>query len=151
MPPRINLPPITRALLLTLLALSTLNAVQRTRKWNASLPDTPPTSRLATATNYLSSPNWAIPYLALVPSRSIYYPWTFLTASLVENNVVSLAISGTVLWFGGKYLERAWGSNEFAKFVLFVTMIPNILSFLIYAGWHLAVGTLELYVKSYIS
>ncbi|KAK5120289.1 hypothetical protein LTR85_006495 [Meristemomyces frigidus] len=139
MPPRINLPPLTRALLLTLLLLSALNAALRTRKWTASLPTTPSpatTGLAAKAANYLSSPSYAIPYLTLVPTTSIRYPWTFLTAALVENNVVSLAISGSVLWFGGRYLERAWGSMEFGKFVLFVTVIPNILSFCVYGVWH---------------
>ncbi|KAK4548069.1 hypothetical protein LTR36_010789 [Oleoguttula mirabilis] len=145
MPPRITLPPLTRALLLTLLALSALNAVLRTRKWTASLPSTPtsPNSLAATAANYLSSPSYAIPYLALIPTQSIRYPWTFLTAALVENNVVSLAVSGSVIWFGGRYLERAWGSTEFGKFVLFVTMIPNLLSFGVYAFWHGVAGTPE--------
>lgn len=153
--PRLNLPPLTRALLLTLLALSVLNAVLRTRKWTASLPTSTSTTTTPTtpslvdkAANYLSSPSYAIPYLVLVPTASLRYPWTFLSASLVENNVLSLGISVAVLWFGGRYLERAWGSTEFGKFVLVVTAIPNVLSFCVYAIWHGVVegGTPELYV-----
>ena len=133
MPPRINLPPLTRGLLLVSLALSALNAALRTSKWTASLDGAPsPTA----ASNYLSSPEWAIPYLVLIPVKSIRYPWTALTGSLIENNIVSLAISWSVIWFGGRYLERAWGSKEFGKFVLFVTMIPNLASFFLYAVWH---------------
>lgn len=72
----------------------------------------------------------------LIPTKSIVFPWTFLTSALIENNVVSLVISSAVVYFGGKYLERAWGGQEFIKFTLFVTMIPNIITFFIYAVWH---------------
>jgi membrane associated rhomboid family serine protease len=134
MPPRINLPPLTRSLLLTLLSLSLLNAFLRFRSWSSS---TPTNEQSSTAPSiYLTSPLWAIPYLVLIPTQSIKFPWTFLTSALIENNIVSLAISSAVVWFGGKYLERAWGGQEFAKFVLFVTTIPNILTFFIYAVWH---------------
>lgn len=141
--PRINLPPLTRGLFLINIALSALNATLRLRHWTTSLSDAPASKLAVTPSNYLSSPIWAIAYLALVPVKSIRYPWTFLTAALVENNIVSLAISGSVIWFGGRYLERAWGSKEFGKFVLFVTMIPMIWSFGVYAVWHGMVGTPE--------
>jgi membrane associated rhomboid family serine protease len=132
--PRINLPPLTRGLLLTLLSLSAVNAALRFRSWSTS---TPTNEQSTTAPSiYLTSPQWAIPYLVLIPTKSIKFPWTFLTSALIENNIVSLVISSAVVWFGGKYLERAWGGQEFAKFVLFVTMIPSILTFFIYAVWH---------------
>ncbi|EME49892.1 hypothetical protein DOTSEDRAFT_68633 [Dothistroma septosporum NZE10] len=135
--PRINLPPLTRGLLLVVVALSLLNAVLRTNRWRNSLDSTP--SAIA-ATNYLSSPQWAIPYLVLIPTKSIRYPWTFVTGALVENNLASMAISASVVYFGGKYLERAWGSREFAKAILCITMIPNIVTFFIYALWHGVTG-----------
>jgi len=146
MPPRINLPPITRGLLLLNLALSALNTSIRLSKWRASIAGAPASQVAATASNYFSDPEWAVPYLVIVPIYIIYQPWVFLTAALVENNIVSLAISLSVLWFGGRYLERAWGSKEFGKFVLFVTMIPNILAFVVYGVWHATVGKPELYV-----
>ena len=139
MPPRINLPPLTRALLLTLLALSAINAVLRFRAWSSATPANEQSA--TTPSTYLTSSQWAIPYLVLIPSKSIIYPWTFLTSALIENNIVSLVISSAVVWFGGKYLERAWGGQEFAKFVLFVTMIPSILTFFIYAVWHGLTGS----------
>ncbi|CAK3887941.1 related to rhomboid family [Lecanosticta acicola] len=135
--PRINLPPLTRALLLVVFSLSALNVVLRTNKWRSSLDSTPSAT---VASNYLSSPRWAIPYLVLIPTQSIRHPWTFLTGSLVENNLVSIAISASVIYFGGRYLERAWGSREFAKFVAFVTIIPNTATFFIYALWHAVIG-----------
>jgi membrane associated rhomboid family serine protease len=131
--PRVNLPPLTRSLLLTIVVLSSLNAVIRTNSWRKSL-DSNPSAK--TVGNYLTSPEWAVPYLVCIPTKSFAYPWTVLTGALVENNVVSLAISGSVVFFGGRYLERAWGSNEFGKFILFVAVLPNFITFLLYALWH---------------
>ena len=136
--PRINLPPLTRGLLLILISLSTLNAALRFRKWSSSLTARP---GAAEAANYFSSPEWAIPYLVLVPTTAYKFPWTFLTAALVENNFVSMGVSVVVIWFGGRYLERAWGSKEFGKFALFVTMVPNLSAFFVYALWHAITST----------
>lgn len=140
MAPRINLPPLTRALVLVVLALSALNATLRFRKYNSADPSTVHSSFATKTSSYLTSPQWAIPYLVCVPPSSLRYPWTLLTAALVENNIVSLAISGAVVWFTGRYLERAYGSAEFAKFTLFVTVVPNLLCFCLYTGWRMLVG-----------
>ncbi|KFZ17027.1 hypothetical protein V502_04794 [Pseudogymnoascus sp. VKM F-4520 (FW-2644)] len=105
---RLNLPPITRALLLLLLFQSLLSAAIYFQR---------PTTDLV------------IPYLALIPSMSLIYPWTFLTSTFVESNVLSLAISGLTIWHGGRYLERAWTSREFAKFVAMVAVVPNVFAF----------------------
>ncbi|KXL44483.1 hypothetical protein M433DRAFT_138541 [Acidomyces richmondensis BFW] len=141
--PRINLPPLTRAVVLVVLLLSALNATIRTRKWTASLEETPATQLATHASNYLNNPQLAVPYLVLVPLKSLRYPWTTVTAAFVENNIISLSISLAVIWFGGRYLERAWGSKEFGKFILFVTWIPNVVSFFLYGLWHSLVGTPE--------
>jgi membrane associated rhomboid family serine protease len=147
--PRFNLslPPLTRALFLVLLALSALNVSLRFRKWTASMDSTPSAT---TPSNYISAPELAVPYLVLVPMKSVKFPWTFLTAALVENNGISLAISGVVIWFGGRYLERAWGSTEYTKFLLFTTMIPNIFAFLVYALWHGVTSTPAQYVLTHL-
>jgi membrane associated rhomboid family serine protease len=120
MPLRINLPPLTRALLLLLLILSLLNASFSVR------------SLIRVQ---------AVPALAIIPARSLKYPWTMLTAALVETNLISFAISAITIFYGGRYLERAWTSQEFAKFVLFVTMIPNLLTFAIYCLWYTVTGS----------
>jgi membrane associated rhomboid family serine protease len=70
-----------------------------------------------------------IPYLNLIPQLSLTYPWTFLTTTLVESNVFTLTIAGLTLWYGGRYLERAWSSREFGKFLIIVSLIPNLLCF----------------------
>lgn len=112
MAPRINIPPVTRALLIALLFQSILSAAIRYRQWNEN-------ARIV------------IPYLTLVPQLSLVYPWTFLTTSLVESNIFTLAISGVTLYQGGRYLERAWSSADLAKFVALVTLVPNVLTFMV--------------------
>src|SRR4051794_13791973 len=110
MPPRINIPPVTRILLIVLSVQSVLSAAIRYRQWSAN-------SEIV------------IPYLNLVPQLSLVYPWTFLTTTLVESNVFNLTIACLTLYHGGRYLERAWSSREFAKFLLVSSLVPNVLCF----------------------
>jgi len=121
---RLNIPPITRALLVLLLTLSILSASLRFRPSEPIL-------------RY--NPN-GVPFLSLVPDKSIEYPWVVLTAAFIEHNLFSLSASGLTIFFGGRYLERAWGSSEYVKFLLFVTMIPNILAFVVYWLWYALTG-----------
>ncbi|KAK8107830.1 eukaryotic integral membrane protein-domain-containing protein [Apiospora kogelbergensis] len=72
-----------------------------------------------------------VEWLTLVPQLSLFYPWTFVTTTLVESNIFTLSIAGFTLFHGGRYLERAWSSREFAKFLLVVSLIPNFLCFLV--------------------
>ncbi|KAF6819936.1 Rhomboid-like protein 19 [Colletotrichum sojae] len=110
MPPRINIPPVTRVLLAVLVLQSFLSAAIRYRQWSA-------TSEIV------------IPYLTLIPQLSLIYPWTFLTSTLVENNIFTLGIAGVTIYYGGRYLERAWSSAELAKFVAITAVIPNTMTF----------------------
>jgi membrane associated rhomboid family serine protease len=110
MPPRINIPPLTRILLAVLVLQSLLSAAIRYRQWTANS-------------------DIVIPYLTLIPQLSLIYPWTFLSTTLVENNIFTLTIACLTIYHGGRYLERAWSSSELAKFMVIVSLIPNILSF----------------------
>ncbi|RFU71928.1 hypothetical protein TARUN_10331 [Trichoderma arundinaceum] len=110
MPPRINIPPVTRVLLGTLLFQSVLSAAIRYRQWS-------------------ENGNIVIPYLTLIPQLSITYPWTFLTASLVEGNIFTFGLGAVTLYHGGRYLERAWSSADLAKFIVLVCLVPNVLTF----------------------
>ncbi|EON67974.1 hypothetical protein W97_07120 [Coniosporium apollinis CBS 100218] len=121
MAPRFNLPPLTKYLLATLFIFTLLNAILR-----------PYSSWVEGAEKAGISKGDGAPYLAIVPRQSIVYPWVCLTAALVEQNIFGLLITGATVFYGGRYLERAWGSSEFAKFILFVAMIPNILSWVLY-------------------
>jgi membrane associated rhomboid family serine protease len=112
MTPRLNLPPVTRGLLAVLLFQSILNAAIRYRQWDAE--------------TFV-----VVPYLILVPQWFINYPWTVLTTTLVESNIFTLAVAGVTLFQGGRYLERAWSSAELAKFLLLVSLVPNLLTILV--------------------
>uniref|UniRef100_A0A093VJ89 Putative membrane protein n=1 Tax=Talaromyces marneffei PM1 TaxID=1077442 RepID=A0A093VJ89_TALMA len=129
MPVRINLPPATRAVLISQLALSFLYNVARWRQ----LDDGPP------ASGTQSTP--IVPYLTLVPSMFYYYPWTILTATFVEQNIFTVLMNGATVFYGGKYLERAWGSKEFGKFILVIALIPNALMIMIYIFWGAVTGS----------
>lgn len=118
--PRINIPPLTRGLIIGLLTFSILNTTLRFR-YSAPILEHNPVG---------------VPFLTIVPKESFKSPWVIATAALVEQNLLSLAASGLTLFYGGRYLERAWGSAEYAKFILFVTMIPNLLSFITYWIWY---------------
>ncbi|KAF2749196.1 DUF1751-domain-containing protein [Sporormia fimetaria CBS 119925] len=118
---RINLPPLTRSLLASIVVFTLLNIVLRPGpdwKQKAGKP--------------LTSVGDGVPYLTLVPGQSVIYPWVFLLATAVEENLLGLVVTGFTVFYGGRYLERAWGSKEFSKFILFVAMVPNLLSFLLY-------------------
>ncbi|KAL4892605.1 rhomboid family protein [Aspergillus ambiguus] len=120
MPPRINIPPATRICLISLLTLSLLYNIARWRQLTT-------TTTTTTTTPGTSSPvTPVVPYLTLVPSYLLYYPWTLLTATFVEQNIFTVLLNAATLFYGGKYLERAWGSREFAKFILAVAIIPNV-------------------------
>jgi membrane associated rhomboid family serine protease len=127
---RINLPPLTRSLLAGQVVFTLLNFALRPNSGWVEKVEKP-----------LVGVGNGVPYLTLVPGRSIIYPWVFALATVVEQNLFGLITSGLTIFYGGRYLERAWGSQEFTKFIMFVAMIPNILSFLLYMLGHLITGS----------
>lgn len=110
---RINIPPATRALLCVLIVISV--AHQLTRQFVGGGQGE---------------------FFALIPQLTIFYPWVYITATFAEQNLITLSIAGATVLYGGKYLERAWGSMEFAKFILLVTLAPNIAATIIYVAWY---------------
>jgi membrane associated rhomboid family serine protease len=118
---RINIPPATRICLVSLLTLSLLYNIARWRQIDTT-GGTPTTSPL-------------VPYLTLVPSFFYYYPWTIVTATFVEQNIFTVVLNAATVFYGGKYLERAWGSREFSKFIAVVAVIPCIAIIPIYLIW----------------
>lgn len=119
---RINIPPVTRALLLTQVVFSFLYNLARWRQLGNSAGES-------------TSQPTPVPYLTLVPSACLFYPWTFLTATFVEQNIFNLLMNGATVFFGGKYLERAWGSRSFALVILIAAAIPNLLMVPTYIVW----------------
>ena len=137
MPPRINVPPLTRGLIVALVSLSFLNGLLRYRDYLAV------SAEQSNAVAYAAI--ISEPYLVVFPKFSYYYPWVLVTATFVEQNILGLALSGLTIFFGGRYLERAWSSAEFAKFMLIASVIPNFLSFAIY--FILAASLRDQYVR----
>jgi membrane associated rhomboid family serine protease len=121
--------------------LSVLTGALRYRQWNAQHgegdnrkePPSEPSSIV-------------IPFLTIVPQLSLFYPWVFVVATLVEQNLFTLATTAATIFYGGKYLERAWGSPEFAKFLLVISVVPNVLAFATYILWFAFTGNV---VRSY--
>ncbi|KAJ5476526.1 hypothetical protein N7475_002255 [Penicillium sp. IBT 31633x] len=118
---RINIPPVTRICLVSLLTLSLLYNIARWRQIDTT-GGTPTTSPL-------------VPYLTLVPSYFYNYPWTIVTATFVEQNIFTVLLNAATIFYGGKYLERAWGSREFSKFIAVVAVIPCVAIIPIYLIW----------------
>ncbi|KAJ5353204.1 hypothetical protein N7452_002178 [Penicillium brevicompactum] len=124
---RINIPPATRFCLVSLITLSLLYNIARWRQIDTT-GGTPTTSPL-------------VPYLTLVPSYFYYYPWTLATATFVEQNIFTLLLNATTIFYGGKYLERAWGSRELSKFIAVIAVIPCVAMIPIYLVWGSLGGT----------
>ncbi|KAA8893618.1 eukaryotic integral membrane protein-domain-containing protein [Sphaerosporella brunnea] len=135
--PRVNVPPLTRICLILCTALSILAGALRYRAWISQRSDSDSDSDSGTPSD---SQSFTIPYLTVVPALSVVYPWTFLTSSIVESNIFTLATTLATLFYGGKYLERAWGSEEFGKFLLVVSIVPNFLAFVLYIVWFAVTG-----------
>ncbi|KAL3446579.1 eukaryotic integral membrane protein-domain-containing protein [Aspergillus insuetus] len=123
---RINIPPATRVCLISLITLSFLYNIARWRQLDIT-PGTPTVSP-------------TVPYLTLVPSHFIFYPWTLLTATFVEQNIFTVLLNLATIFYGGKYLERAWGSREFTKFIVTIAVVPNVVMVPFYLFWIAVTG-----------
>lgn len=138
MAPRVNIPPLTRLSLIVTVSLSVITGTLRYRDWMSRQSET------STGTDSTGSTTadeyFTVPFLTVVPALSIVFPWTFVTATFVEQNIFTLFITLATLFYGGKYLERAWGSAEFGKFLLVVSVIPNFITFIIYIIWFALTG-----------
>ena len=111
---RLNVPPLTRGLLIFVIGLSLAHIA-----W-VGLP-------------LLEPGRGGVPWLVIEPPwHSAIYPWVYLTATLTETNPVGLVIAAATLFFGGRYLERAWGSRDFAAFLLIVALVSNLVVHLLY-------------------
>lgn len=119
---RINLPPLTRGILAALVLLTLLNFGLR-----------PNANWVEKVEKPIIGVGNGVPWLTIVPRLSVpWYPWVFALATVVEQNLLGLITTGLTVLYGGRYLERAWGSHEFTKFMLFVAVIPNLLTYLLY-------------------
>ena len=124
---RLNIPPVTRILLGLIVATSVL---YNTARWTS----------LQAATEKPTPKTPLVPFIALVPSEVLYYPWTLITSVFVEQNIITLVVNGATVLFGGRYFERAWGSKDFALVLLVTSLIPNILAVPTYIFWGAVLG-----------
>jgi hypothetical protein len=76
-----NIPPITKATLLTTFLLSLLCAAFRYRLY---------TAHAGTSTDPVTEQQLAVPFLTVIPAVSYVFPWTFLTAAFVQQNIFSV-------------------------------------------------------------
>lgn len=108
-----SFPPLSQALIALLFVISLVHQVLRVAR--------------------SSSPSNS-DFLVLVPQRALFQPWVYFTATFAEPNIITLLPAGFTVFYGGKYLERAWESREFGKFVLVVTLISNFVASLLYVA-----------------
>jgi membrane associated rhomboid family serine protease len=113
---RFNIPVLTRSLLILIVGLTTLNVL---------------TFPAHTFTLFLFFGRVSR-LIGIVPHESYSFPWTFLTATFVERNLFGLVLNCATVFFGGRYLERAWGMTEFGKYILVISVVPNIIVWLLY-------------------
>jgi membrane associated rhomboid family serine protease len=139
---KINLPPITRALLAVIVGLTLLYNIAR---WRLLQLDSDPGATNPNDPSLPAAPprTPVVPYIALVPSQCLWYPWTLLTATFAEQNIFTLLVNGATVFFGGKYLERAWGSRGFVHVILIASIIPNLLVVPTYLFWAAVMGNPE--------
>jgi len=101
---------------------------------------TPPVTRAFTAAtvvlsllyhwvSWSSSDPYAAPYLILVPGTSVFYPWSVLTAGLVETSLIELVLTILVIPPSLRYFERLWGAVETTKFIVVTVVASNIIAF----------------------
>lgn len=76
-----NIPPVTKATLVASFLLSLLCAVFRYRLY---------TSSTATSSQQITEQQLSVPFLTLIPATSYFFPWTFITAAFVQQNIISV-------------------------------------------------------------
>jgi membrane associated rhomboid family serine protease len=70
-----------------------------------------------------------VPYLALIPARTIPFAWNLITSGYFELSVYGVVFSTVSLLFMGKFLEPVWGSTEFLKFIFVVNFLTYLCVF----------------------
>lgn len=146
---RFTIPPLTRVLLLLLIVLSSVVAILRYYTYILLMAEATRKEMEQAAAAAIASEkglavdpkqtfpvplpsDFFVPYLTVVPGLSTVYPWVLFTSSFVEGNILSFLFTGSVLLYSGRYCEHVWGIAELARFVGLQTIIPNIVSVLVY-------------------
>ncbi|OVA10160.1 Glutamine amidotransferase subunit PdxT [Macleaya cordata] len=70
-----------------------------------------------------------VPYVALIPARTIPFAWNLITSGYIEQSIIRAVISTLGLLFIGRVLEPIWGSREFLKFIFVVNFLTSVCVF----------------------
>uniref|UniRef100_A0A060T947 ARAD1D12782p n=1 Tax=Blastobotrys adeninivorans TaxID=409370 RepID=A0A060T947_BLAAD len=116
----ISLPPLTRAVVAVYLFLNAVCGMLRYASYSQLVAQGG-----ETAPRFVEI---VVPYLTLVPSLSITFPWVVVTSSFIEQSIVGFVITGAFLSMGTRYCERAWGSKDMAVYLAIQSIIPNIVT-----------------------
>ncbi|SGY79145.1 BQ5605_C008g05054 [Microbotryum silenes-dioicae] len=93
-----------------------------------------------------SDPSLVFPWLVLLPGSVMWYPWTLLTSSFVESNLLEFLFSLFTLPLAARYLERVWGQVELLKFVFVVVVASNIIAVVVNVLESVVLGNKELFL-----
>ncbi|GAA6019968.1 hypothetical protein JCM11491_006724 [Sporobolomyces phaffii] len=129
------LPPATRGLTLALIACSTVYFVSRLSTARTGLP--------AQGTGDAGT---TVPWLNMVPANVAYAPWTLVTSSFTETNLIEFLVSLLTLPLSGRYLERVWGPTELVKFCLFTVVVSNVIMLVVSVVESIALGNKQLFL-----
>lgn len=146
--PRLAIPPVTKYFLLSIGVLTLIdwflryycymlaaNEYQHIHSSAMKQKD----ADFETGTNFPDGPkpippsinDYYVPVEVIVGNNfsSLRTPWVFLTASLVEEHILGLVMTGATAWAASRYFEIIWGSKELFKFLTILIIIPNILAY----------------------
>lgn len=117
-----NIPKSTRILVGSLLTISFFVFVAKVKQYHNLVVENG---------EEVSFYNMKIPYLQLIPRTTIFYPWVIVTAIFAEITILSFILSGVILIFSSKYIEKFWGWKEVVRFILVIGSATNFVSVLI--------------------
>lgn len=68
------------------------------------------------------------PFLQLVPSKVVYYPFSIILSNLVDTEIWKFVVTLLNLIIGGSFIERNWNSSkELLKFTIVIGSLINII------------------------
>lgn len=128
----LNVPPATRALLITLTLGTVLLQFLKNNMYKALV---------SSGETDINMDYIIVPFLQLVPNHTLWHPWTVITALFVDTSVSRYLVSLFFMFFAGKFIERSWSSKELVRFVLIVGGAANLLTSIALIFSNLIFGT----------
>lgn len=89
-----------------------------------------------------------VPLLELIPSRTLYNPWTLVTSTFIDTNFFKFLISIVGLYLGLNFINRSWDNsnikfdnsfihNEINRYIFFCVVITNFITVLNYITFNI--------------